>query len=432
LKKINQLYLKFKGPILYSGGSISKAVAQSIVGFVVVKYVTPEDFGLWSTINLALTYSLFIQAGLINGLNRELPFLYGKGRVQEANKMAGTVQTFTLYSSLLVLLLGGSFLLITTPQNSKYSYGIVAITILISLNYYQNYLSSTYRSRDSFISLSKLQLIHAITNLLTLVFVFYLAYYGLILKAIVVSIVYVGFMHLSRPVRVGLLWNKKDFIKLLKVGFPIFSLAFIENIASTTDKILLLKYSDMEQLGFYAFGYYAFTSFSIFPSSIASYIYPNMSFIYGKSNNKLIIWNYSKKITVLLLIILTPIAIFGALLCPIIIEKYFPNYISSATIMQVLIIAGVFSGSVISVNSLWSLKSWKYMVQYQIGFSLLLIFCPIIGIKIFESKIMGASIGVLVAHIINLFSGIMFIYLATHDDFTFINFRRRKRINRNL
>ncbi|MEO6305840.1 MAG: oligosaccharide flippase family protein [Bacteroidia bacterium] len=412
--KISQLYTQYKTPILFSGGSVAKAFAQMIVGFVIAKFVTPKDFGLWNTLNLALTYSLFVQAGLINGLNRELPYLFGKGEEKEATNMAGTVQTFTLISSVLVLLAGAGYIIFSDIKNPKVYYGIMGVTVLIVLNYYQSYLFSTFRSKNSFLNLSKLQFAHAFTNIVTLIFVFYYTYYGLVLKAITVSLIYVTLMHFTRPIKVGLLWNKEAFYKLIKVGLPIFALSYLEAIAGTTDKMLLLKYSNLENLGIYSFGFYALSSFSIFPSSIASYIYPKMTYNYGKTNDKLIMWKYAKKITLILLAVLTPIAILGYLICPILIERFFPAYLASAPIMQILLFAGVFSGSVIGVNALWSMKSWKYLITYQLIFCILLVGGPFIGLQLFENKLEGISYGLLIGHFINLFSGITFTYLATH------------------
>ena len=416
LQTINSLISKYKTPILFSFGSIAKAIAQMIVGFVVAKFVSPKDFGLWNTINLSLTYSLFLQAGLINGLNRELPFLFGNNKDDEAIKMAGTVQTFTLLISILVLLFGLIYVILFSGNSDKLFYGILGMILIIVLNFYQNYLFSTFRSRDSFFKLSILQFVHAFVNLSTLILVFYYAYYGLVLKTIIVSFVYVLLMHIYRPIKVKLLWDKKSFIKLISVGLPIFGLAYIESIASTTDKLLLLKYSNLEELGIYSFAFYIFSSFSILPSSIANYIYPKMTYNYSKTNDKLIIWEYVKKITKLLLMILIPIAIIGYFICPYLIESLFPKYVKSIPIMQILIFASVFNGAVIGVNALWSMKIWKYMIIYQTLFGFLLFICPFIGFNLFNNKIIGISFGVLVSHLINLLSGIYITYLATHKN----------------
>lgn len=402
-------------PILYSGGSIVKALAQMIVGFVVAKFVSPGDFGLWATINLALTYSLFVQSGLINGLNRELPYLFGKGENDEALLMAGTVQTFTLVSSIAVFILAIPFLFLVPFETHKMTYGMFAIVLIIILHYYQNYLFSTFRSKDSFLQLSKLQFIHAFVNIATLLFVVYFSYYGMVIKAVTVSLVYVFLLHIYRPIKVGLVWNKAAFFKLVKVGLPIFSLAYIESIASTADRLLIIKYSTVTDVGLYSFGFYALSSFTIFPSSIASYIYPKMTYNYGKTHDKMIMWRYVKKVTVILLLVLTPLAVIGYFVCPILIDYFFPDYAASSHIMQILLFAGVFSGAVIGVNALWSMKMWKYMIIYQLLFSILLIVCPFVGIHLFEDKLAGISYGILIAHLINFISGISLTYFATHS-----------------
>ena len=176
--------------------------------------------------------------------------------------MAGTVQSFTLGISILVFTVGIIYLLVVGNDSDKMFYGILGMILIIVLNFYQNYLFSSFRSKDSFLKLSVLQFVHAFLNLATLILVFYYAYYGLVLKTVIVSFVYVVLMHIYRPIKVALTWDKKSFFKLLSVGLPIFGLSYIESIASTTDKLLLLKYSNMEEVGIYSFAFYIFSSFS--------------------------------------------------------------------------------------------------------------------------------------------------------------------------
>jgi len=411
-----QLLLQYKTPILYTGGSTAKALATIIVGFVVAKFISPNDLGVWSTINLAVTYSFFLQAGLINGLNIELPFTLGKGDDDQAKILAGTAQTFTFLSSCLILILGLGYFFFIPEDNSKIRYGVLAITFFISLNYYQNYLISTFRSKDSFTKLSLFQVVDAFVNLSTLVLVVYYSYYGMIIKSIVGLFIYVLLLHFSRPVKVGFIWNKLAFIKLFKVGIPIFGLVYLDSISSTIDKLWLLKFSNMTNVGLYSFAMYSLTLFTLFSASIASYIYPRMTYSYGKNNNTLVLWNYAKKISVILFLIQLPLAILGCYVIPILVTTFFPNYVLSILAMQILLFAGVFKGSVVGVNALWSMKSWKYMLQYQLLYSFLLIGLTFIGIKFFANVIEGVAYGVLLANAINLVSGMYFTYVATHKE----------------
>jgi O-antigen/teichoic acid export membrane protein len=413
LRNIKQLLIQYKIPIFYSGGSFAKAFAQMVVGFVIAKFIAPNDLGLWTTINLALTYSVFLQAGLINGLNLELPFSYGKGEEEDARTMAGSVQTFTSCSSVLVLIAGVVVFLVSNGQSAKVRFGILAITIIIAFSYYQNYLLSTFRSKNSFSKLSIIQFADAFVNILTLLFVVYYSYYGMLIKAVLVVANYVLLLHFTRPIKVKLIWKNAAIFRLLKVGLPIWGLVYLDSFSSTADKLWLLKYTDFTNVGLYSFGLYTLTTFSLLSQSIASYIYPRMTYNYGKNKDRRILWDYVKNITKVLLGGQLVLAILGYFLIPYIVTGYFPNYKLSISAMQILLFAGVFRGGVIGVNALWSIKSWKYMTIYQIIYSFLLISLPFIGIHLFANKINGVAYGILVANFINLFSGLYLTYKAT-------------------
>jgi O-antigen/teichoic acid export membrane protein len=412
--KINELLRQYKTPILYSGGSIAKAFSTMIVGFVLAKYISPEDLGLWASINLVLTYSVFFQGGLINGLNIELPYAYGKEEVDKAKTMAGTAQTFTVVSSIIILFIGLGCFFYIPIDDPKLKYGILSITCVILLFYYQNYLMSTFRSKNSFLKLSVIQIVDAFVNLISLILVIYYSFYGLLIKAVFVLAIYVTLLHFWRPIKVSLIWNKDAFLKLSKIGLPIFGLVLLDSFSSTADKLWLLNFSSLADVGLYSFGFYALSMFSLFSISVAGYVYPRMTYNYGKNNDKLEIWKYVKKITGLLIIIQVPLAIISYYLIPILITRYFPNYVSATFTMQILLFAGVLKGCVVGVNALWSLKSWKHMVIYQLIYSLLLFSLSYLGVQFYANKIEGVAYGILLANGLNLISGLYITYLATN------------------
>lgn len=414
LHRVHENIVKYKTAILYSSTSVIKAMTTMLVGFVIAKYVSPEDLGLWSTLLLFLTYSVFVQGGIINGLNIELPFAYGKGESAKAEKMAGVAQSFTLITSLIVCIMGVGLFFFYPTENGKVKYGILGITIVVIFTFYQAYLLSTFRSNNSFLKLSKIQFFEAILNIFTIILVVYFAYYGMILKSVVMIIFFVAILHIYRPIKTKLFWNKEIFYHLSKVGLPIFVLILIDSSVSTIDKVWLLKYTNLEQVGLYTFGLYALNLFVLFSSSIASYVYPKMTYNYAQNNDRLILWGYMKKVTWLLLLIQTPLVLIGFFAIPPLVEHFFPSYILSTTPMQILLIAGLMKGSVIGVNILWSMKMWKYMYVYVLSYAFLLAVFTFIGLKIFEEKLVGVSLGVLLANTLNLIIAINLSYRATH------------------
>lgn len=413
--KIKQGFVTYKTPIIYASSSIIKAVATLFAGFFIAKFISPEDLGLWSTLSLFITYALFLQGGVINGLNLELPLTFGQGKNRKAMLYASVGQTFTFFASLFLLAVGVCIYFFYPFENLKIRYGVLGISIIIVATFYQNYLLSTFRSNNTFLKLSYLQIIDAFVNIGTIALVVYFAFYGLLLKGVIVIIVFVGMLHFCRPIKVKLQWDQRIFFKLLKTGLPIFLLSYLEAFALTVDKIVIIKYSDLENLGFYSFALYALVFSTLFSNALASYIYPKMTFKYGQDKNKLILWKYVKQITILLLAVQLPLFIVGYFVIPPVIHTYFPVYAESILPMQILLFAGIMKGSVVGVNVLWSMKKWKFMIIYQGGYALLLVGFIYFFVNFFSNKIVGVAVGMMGANIINLFIGIYLSYLATHE-----------------
>lgn len=415
LTSVKKIIKHYKTPIFYTGGAMTQSMVQLLLGLAIAKFISPEDLGLWTTLNLAVTYVSFLQAGLISGLNRELPYTLGQGNNKEAREIAGTVQSITLITTIVITFIGLFYFFSHQFQNDKIKYGVLAITIHIVSLFFQNYFTSTYRSNNSFITLSKIQVINAFINLLSIVLIIYLAYYGLIIKTAIVSVLFTIHLFIKRPISVGFIINKKSLIKIMKTGLPIWGLAYIESLASTVDKILLLKFSDLSSVGLYSFAFYGYSIFLVLSMTIAKYISPKLNYIYGLNNDKKQLWSYFKKITLFITIIQFSLALIALLILPQFINTFFYQYKESIQAMQILVCAGMFKGSIIGVNVLISIKALNYLAWYQIIYSLLLIIFPFVGIKIFENPIIGVSYGLLFANILNFISGYYISYIATND-----------------
>lgn len=414
---VNLFLTKCKTPVLYTGGSVIKSLAQLFSVLIIARYISPDDLGLWHTIYLFVTYAGFLQAGVINGLNLELPYAYGKREEDKAKMMAGTAQTYTILTSVFVLLMGLLYLIFGDVANVKVKYGILAILLIINLSFYQSYLTSTFRSKNSFKKLAAIQIVEAVVILASLVLVIYYSFYGMIVRAGLILVIVVTLLHITRPIKIGFIWERQAFIKLLIVGFPIFGLAYMQSVSATADKLWVLKYSNITEVGLYSFALYGFSAFSIISSSVATYVYPRMTYNYGKNGDRLVLWKYVKRLTLMLFILLTPLSILAFYVIPPMVSNYFPNYILSISAMQILAFAGVFTGCVVGVNVLWSIRCWRYMILYMSIYSLLLITLPFLGIKMLDNRLTGAAYGILAASILNLISGYTLSYLGTHNIF---------------
>ncbi len=409
----NNYYARLKRPALFVFSSIAKSLSQIGAVFLIARYVNPSDLGLWSFLYLFIGYSAILNLGTVSGLNRELPFYLGKGDIEKANRLAATALFISTIISLLSICVGFSLFLVYLKISVKLSFSILILSLLIAITFYENYFLATYRSSNSFRQLSILQFFISILNILSLALIYYYNYWGLLSKTLLVELLFVIILYWRRPIRVKLKWDKQSFIDLLKVGFPIYILAYIQALSVSFDKILILKLTDTTQLGLYTFSYYSFFAFSLISVSISNYIYPKFTYKYGETNNKSVFWNYNKKISIILLVMCSLIGLIMYFLLPFVFELFFPNYIESLKASQIFIFAGIFMCSTIGANILLSLKVWKYIVLYNIILSVLLIVCPLIFSFLIINKLIAISLGLCLAYLINFIYVNILVKLAT-------------------
>lgn len=400
---------------LFSFSSSSYTLANIIAGLIIVKFISPKDLGLWNSFQILITYSVFFQAGIINGLSRELPFYLGKNKNDEAHKLAGTSLFCTKISIILISLIGMIFIAFYLIPDIKSSITAFTILLLSISTFYNNYLIVTFRSKNSFIKLSHINFIGFFLSLATIPILYFYGYFGLLFRSLLISYVLVFFMHLYRPLVIKETFQKKSFSKLFKTGTPIFLLDYLKNSASTFDKVCLLYFTDLEHIGFYAIAGIVFRTFTVIPKSISQYFYPRMTFKYGETNDPILIWRMSLHQVLINLCILIPIGIFCYLILPFSIKTFAPQYVPGIQVAQISIISAIFAGAAKSISVIWSMKIWRLMIIYQLTHSLLFITCPLFFAFFLESKLLGVALGVMLVYVSTFIFGLYLIYLATHS-----------------
>ncbi len=143
-------------------------VSQLVGALVVVRYVGPADLGLWHSVRLAQVYSVFVLAGILNGLNRELPFSLGAGQVDEGNRLAETSLLFTNLAAALALVVGSVGILTALPKGMHLGLAVAAVTITVIAIFYRSYLIVMFRSSRSFGRLAGVLYAEAAANILSL------------------------------------------------------------------------------------------------------------------------------------------------------------------------------------------------------------------------------------------------------------------------
>lgn len=415
---INKFYRKIlqseskKTAMFFSLASIIKTVGSMVAGIIIIRWVEPVKIGLWQSLMIASPYASILQLGIMNGLNRELPYLMGAGKEEEGRRLAAAAQAYAIFIALLSFLLGVTAALthlLIKGLNLEAQTSIVGVTLIISLGFYHNYLSVTFRAESAFIKLAKVYLIQFFVIATSVLFVYFKSYFGLIIYYVTSEAILTALMHSVRPIKIKSVKNFTALKKLIKTGLPIFGLGYLQQVSNSFTRIFLLYAGGTVAVGLFAPATAIKTAMEMLPKVMAQYLYPKMSFIYGKSNDKRKLWQLVKKITLTFLIFSTIIAIPLWFIVPKAIIHFFPKYVEGIFATQLILISVVFTGSLISVNSLYSVKAFKPMLLLTIVKIVLYFIFPFILIQTLK-PLDGVALGYLSATVLSFILTLWVMY----------------------
>ena len=401
--------------IFYTASSGVTSIAQLVSSFVIIRFVDPSELGVWNSVKLLTVYSFVILFGINNGLNRELPYSFGKNKLDQARKKASVALYYYILTSIFMAAIGfGVLLILSTRVEFNLFLALVIILPYIILNHYNNYLTVTYRSKDSFNLLSCIKLIESFLILITVLLVVRYGYSGMLVRSLLLILFITLLMHIYRPIRIKPEWSKPEFITLLKTGIPIFGIDYIKNISNTLAPIFVLNAGGFGMVGLFSLGTMAFGTITVIPSSITQYIYPKYSYAFGKHNNPKDLWKIGMRSLLLCSAMLIPVIIIALIFIDPLVLKYFPKYSGGIPAAKIFILASFFNSISILTSVLLSLKLFKMLFINQLSFSILLILMPALCVNIFSNPVVGASFGVLIANVANFILVICFVYYSTH------------------
>ena len=79
-----------------AGGNLVAMAMRLVGGIMLGRLIAPDTLGLFAGIALVLGYSWIAQMGVLNGVNRELPYHIGRGDVARAHDLAAAGQAWAL------------------------------------------------------------------------------------------------------------------------------------------------------------------------------------------------------------------------------------------------------------------------------------------------------------------------------------------------
>ncbi|WP_139277072.1 polysaccharide biosynthesis protein [Salegentibacter echinorum] len=389
------------------------------VSIIAIKLIGPEKLGMWQAALLIKPYVAFLQLGLTQGLGRQIPFLLGQKNDYRVRQYASNAQfVTTLYTLTCAIIAVALTFFLAEGINEKLIY--ITAGIFIATMFVDNYLSSTYRSSKSFANLAKVYFVASIFEILLLPLIYYYGFNGYMIILLLHSIFSTSLLIYFRPIKVASKFNKDIFFENIKIGFPMVSLDFLRSIPDTYPKIFILYFLSTTALGLTSPANAALAAFAVLPASLAKYVYPNMTFNFGKTANKLKLWQTSKKLSGLLTGI-GLVGLFSIFIIPYAVENFFPKYVEAISITKIALFIAFFRMFTILFTVFNTLKAYK--IQFIV--SLIRNICYLIFPLLFyyfastSQQLEFIFLGVLVAEFLYVVALFYFIFRVTHNKLSY-------------
>ncbi len=240
-----------KNTFYLAGSNVFSFFISAIGGFVIAKILGPEDYGGYSAYKLFVSYAICLQLGILQGLQREIPFLRAKNEKENLTFLLNTAFTFIF----LVSFIGIVILFIASLHSSPFFKKVFLITIpFIPFFFFKEFYRFSMRGLEKFGELSLLNVIDAISIFLIVVlFSLYFKGEGAVFGFAITNFLYFIFAYYFTKI---IFFKFKIHLKSLKslffVGFPIFIVGFLNIIIFSLDRLFILGLIGRKGYGIYA------------------------------------------------------------------------------------------------------------------------------------------------------------------------------------
>lgn len=343
-------------------------------GFLVVRLVEPDIFGMFSGVGIYLGYILLGHGGILNGLSRELPYTLGQGNDFEAKKIASSAFFISIIISIVAASIFLSFgLYYLFIDNLKMGLIFISYTVIAGLHLLNvQFLPILYRTNKDFDSLSRQNIHFALGNLVSVLLVWLFGFSGLLIRGVFLAIYQFNLLYFNKPYKLELKYCWADYKVLLRTGIPIFIVGHVNPIWYTVVNNLIFSIGGALNFGLYAISNIVMGALGVISSSFSQVIYPRMTIMFGKGDSVKSILKQSMKPLLFQTSLLILLGLVIAILLPYFVPIMLPKYVAGIKAAQWMVF-------VPAVQSLGALSDIYNVVKKQGLYFLSLVSGALIG-----------------------------------------------------
>lgn len=327
----------------YSLASLVGGVGGFFSSYFGALLLGPSVWGIWQEAKLILLYGTNLHLGIQNGMHRELPILRGKKDLTQQAIITDVTFTFSFAVALLVSL-SILFSTFTIGMGPELKLGLRFVAAMVFLQYIYSFYGSLFRANNEFDIVSWITLIDGIGNGLSIALIFPFGFAGFLAGQVLRLLIATAFSLWKSSYTVNWHWDSRTFKSLVLIGFPIMLMIFANEIFTTIDRLLILKFLDVRSLGFYSLGNIVSAPLVLIFTAINSVMYPRFTEQYGETGDPCSLRRH----------IIVPIEIMSPVLAvlvgviyivlPLLVRVFLPAYVAGVPAAQILMFGLFFYG----------------------------------------------------------------------------------------
>lgn len=347
-----------KSTLFYSTSTFFARIFGLLRSVIVARFLGPRLYGIWNALSIILEYNRYSSLGVLNAMNREVPFFRGKGDHAKVGQIRRTGFSMACIPSFvvgLVLVLISIFM--QDRAEIEWIMALRAIAFIVFARQLYEFFTLLLRSDNRFLDLSKIQILFSVADLILIcVLVIRYGFYGF-LWAMALSyawiIAYI-FLRERRTYNLKFCFNKKILVSLMKLGILMTVIGVIINLRTTIDRLMIIKFLGVTHLGYFGISYVLFQFIFLIPSALSQIMYPRLVEKYGSSNKDTGALRKYVEISTLTLTHLMPILIGPIfILLPLGVRLILPQYVYGIQAAQITILGlFFFSAGIMAANFL--------------------------------------------------------------------------------
>jgi hypothetical protein len=397
------------GGLRYAGLMSANHLLNGVSGVLAMRWLEPVALGWWNSAQMVSIALDPFRIGVLNGMNREYPFLLGAGERERAHRMLETGLAHTLLTLVFCQFVIASGVYLLRDSDPRLVAGLIAAGAIWSLGYYTQFFRSMLRTSDQFNLTGKIELVATAVDATAVILVWRFGFAGLLVRAIATAVLLAVIYRRFQPVSVKPRFHWDAFRSMVLFGRNTYIMNYIMMIGANAERLLLLSAPEGVRLvGLYMPAVVCGAFMQVVPGAMHNYFYPRFVQEYGRDRNvgalACAIFHKIKLTSALML----PLGVGTALGIMLVVEFVLPSYREGLPAALIVCAAGPFFPLRICASYYAALHRWR---EYYV-FSVLQAVAPFVAIWLFMRvvpPIIAAALGFVTAV---AFSGSMLLWLT--------------------